>query len=94
MEHFFMNILCTESFGPQEMHNRTLIFSNTLFKHGHHFYYWNQPVNMPMLVYYLDCNEAELSCNIVIHFEKPLRPLQLFYFHLSPIYWLPVETNL
>jgi hypothetical protein len=29
-----------------------------------------------------------LCCYLVIHIEKRLRILQLFYFHLWPIYWL------
>jgi hypothetical protein len=34
-KHFFMNILCIESFCPQKKtHNRNLLFGNTLLKHG------------------------------------------------------------
>jgi hypothetical protein len=44
-KHFFMNILCTEPFCPQKTHNRLLLFDSTL-KNGHHFDYWNQPLNM------------------------------------------------
>jgi hypothetical protein len=43
---------------------------------------------MNMRVCYLDCHEAGLCCYLVIHIENLLRPLQLFYFHLWPIYWL------
>jgi hypothetical protein len=50
--------------------------------------YWNQPVNMRVFVCYLDCHEAGLCCYLVIYIENPLRPLQLFYFHLWPVYWL------
>jgi hypothetical protein len=28
------------------------------------------------------------NCYLVIHMKNPLCPLQLFYFHLWPIYWL------
>jgi hypothetical protein len=35
-KHFFMNILCIESFWPQKTHNITLLFGSTLFKHGRH----------------------------------------------------------
>jgi hypothetical protein len=42
-KHFFMNILCTESFCQQKTHNRTLLLSSTLLKHGRQFDYWNQP---------------------------------------------------
>jgi hypothetical protein len=68
----------------------TLLFGNTLLKHGRHFEYWNQPLNMLMRVCYLDCHEAELCCCLVIHTENLLNPLQMFYFHLWPIYWLSV----
>jgi hypothetical protein len=48
---FFMNILCIESFFSQKKtHNRTLIFCRILLKHGRHFDYWNQPLNMRMRV--------------------------------------------
>jgi hypothetical protein len=43
---------------------------------------------MRMHVCYLDCHEAELCCCLVIHTENLLCPLQMFYFHLWPIYWL------
>jgi hypothetical protein len=66
----------------------TLLFDSTLLKHGRHLNYWNQPLNMRMFVRYLDCQEAELCCYLVIHIEDLLCPLQLFYFHLWYIYWL------
>jgi hypothetical protein len=83
-KHFFMNILCTESFCSQKTHNITLLFGSTHLTHGHHFDYWNQPLNMH--ISYLDCHEAGLCCNLVICIENLLRPLQLFYFHWCPIY--------
>jgi hypothetical protein len=43
---------------------------------------------------YLDCHEAELCCYLVIHTETLLRALQLFYFHLWPIYWLSLVLSL
>jgi hypothetical protein len=72
----------------QKTQNRTLLFGSILLKHGRHFEYWNQPLNMCMLICYLDCHEAGLCCYLVIHTENLLCPLQLFYFHLWPIYWL------
>jgi hypothetical protein len=69
-------------------HNRTLRFGSTLFKHGRHFFYWNQRLNMRMRLCYLDCHEAGLCCYLVIHIENLLPQLQTFYFHLWPIYWL------
>jgi hypothetical protein len=51
-----------------------------------HFDYWNQPPNMSMRVCYLDCHEAGLCYYLVIHTVNPLRPIQLFYFHLWPIF--------
>jgi hypothetical protein len=79
-KHFFMNILCIESFCPLKKHNRTLLFSHTILKHGRHFDYWNQPLNMRIC--YLDCHEAELCYYLVIHIENLLCPSQMFYFHL------------
>jgi hypothetical protein len=84
---FFMNILCIECFCPQNA-QKTLLLVSTLLKHGRHFDYWNQPLNMRMRACCLDCHEAGLCCYIVITIEDLLRPLQLFYFHLWPIYWL------
>jgi hypothetical protein len=71
---------------PIKMHNRMLLFGSILLRHSHHFDYWNQPLNMH--VCYLDCHEAGLCCYLVIHTENLLYPLQLFYLHLWPIYWL------
>jgi hypothetical protein len=75
-------------FLPQLMHNRTPLFGSTILKHGHLFDYWNQPQNVRLRSCYLDCHEAGLCCYLVIHIETLLCPLQLFYFHLLPIYWL------
>jgi hypothetical protein len=82
-KNFFMNIVCTESFSPHKTHNRTLLFHITLLKHGRHFDYWNQPLNMRMRV-----------CYLVIYIENLLRPLLLFYFHLWPIYWLSLVQTI
>jgi hypothetical protein len=41
--------------------------ASTLLKHGRHFDYWNQPLNMCMRICYLDCHEAGLCCYLVIH---------------------------
>jgi hypothetical protein len=87
-KYFFMIILCIESFCPQKTHNRTLLFGRTLPKLGRYSDYWNQPLNMRMSVCYLDHHEAGLCCYLVIHRENLLRLLQLFYFHLWPVYWL------
>jgi hypothetical protein len=57
-------------------------------KHSHRYDYRNQPLNMRMRVCYLDCHETGLCCYLVIHVENLLRPLELFCFHLWPIYWL------
>jgi hypothetical protein len=43
---------------------------------------------MRMRVCYLECHEAGLCCNLSVHIENLLRPLQLFYFRLWRIYWL------
>jgi hypothetical protein len=68
--------------------NKKYFFMNILLKHGHQFDYWNQPLNMRMRVCYLDYHEVGLCCYLVLYTEKLLRSLQLFYFHLWPIYWL------
>jgi hypothetical protein len=70
------------SFCLEETHNRTLLFGSTPLKHGRHCDYWNQPQNMRMRIWYLEYHETGLRCYLVIHIEKLLRPLQLFYFHL------------
>jgi hypothetical protein len=67
-------------------HNKTLLFGSILHEYNRHFDYWN-----PFLILrisYLDCHETGLCCYLVIHIENLLRPLQLFYFILWPIYWL------
>jgi hypothetical protein len=72
----------------QKKPNTMLLFVSTVLKHGLHFDYWKQPLNMCMLVCNLDCHEAGLCCYLMIHIQNLFRPLQLFYFHLWPIYWL------
>jgi hypothetical protein len=89
-KHFSANILCIEPFCPQKVHNRTLLSDTTCLKHGRHFDYWNEPLNMHMRVSYLDCHEAGLCCYLGIRIVNLLRPSQLFYFHLWHIYWLSV----
>jgi hypothetical protein len=55
----------------KKMHKRTLLFGIISLKHGRHFDYRYQPLNMRIRV-----------CYLVIHIENLLRPLQLLYFHL------------
>jgi hypothetical protein len=73
----------------KKTHNITLLFGSIILKHGLFFEYRNQPLNMHMRICYLDCHEVGLCCYLVINIENLLRSLQLFYFHLWPIYWLP-----
>jgi uncharacterized membrane protein len=75
------------------MSNRILLFGSIPLKHDSHFDYWNQPLNIFMRVCYLVSHEAGLCCYLVIHIESLLRPLQLFYFHLWPIYWLSLIVS-
>jgi hypothetical protein len=80
-------------------HNRTLLFGSTLLKHGRHFDYWNQPLNLRMRICYLDCHETGLCCYSVIHIENLLRPLQLIYFIRdiftdSPSYFMNERTRM
>jgi hypothetical protein len=67
-----------------------VLSSSKILEHCRHFDYWNQPLNMRMRVSYVDCHEAGLCCYLVIHIANLLRPLQLFYFHLWPIYWFSI----
>jgi hypothetical protein len=83
-----MTILCIESLCPRKTHTRTLLFGGIHLKHVRHFDYWNQSLNMHMRVCYLHSHEDGLCCYLVIHIEDLLRPLQSFYLHLWPIYWL------
>jgi hypothetical protein len=92
-KYSFINILCTQSF-PQRTHNRTLRIGSIHINHGRHLYYWNQSLNIHMHVCYLDCHEDGLCCYLVILIEKLVRPLQLFYFNLWPIYWLFIILQL
>jgi hypothetical protein len=71
-KHFFMNILCIES----SAHNRTMLFCSNNLKHGNHFFYWNQPLNMRTRVCYLDCHEARLCCYFVIRKSKKSIPVR------------------
>jgi hypothetical protein len=72
---------------PKKTHNRTLFFGSIPLQHVRHFDCWNQTLNTLMLIFYLDCQEAGLCCYLVIHTENLIRPSELFYFHLWPIYW-------
>jgi hypothetical protein len=63
----------------------TLLFGSTLLKHGRHFDYWNQTLNMRVC---WNCHEAGLYCYLAVHKKKLLHPLQLGYLHVWPIYWL------
>jgi hypothetical protein len=47
-------------------------FGNTLLKHGRHFDYWNQPLNMSMLFSYLDFHQVGLCCYLVLPTENPI----------------------
>jgi hypothetical protein len=66
-----------------------MLFFGSILKNRRRFDCWNQPLNMRMRVCYLDYHEAGLCCYLVLHIETLLEPLQLFYFHLWPIYGLP-----
>jgi hypothetical protein len=62
---------------PKKRNTRTLIFGITLQKHGHHFDYWNQLLNMRMRVCFLDCHEAGLCCYLV-HYSSSTYICDLF----------------
>jgi hypothetical protein len=66
-KHFLWTSFALSPFvHKKKTHNRTLLFVSIL-KHRRHFNYWNQPLNMRMRVFYLDCHEAGLCCYLVIH---------------------------
>jgi hypothetical protein len=77
-KHLFMNIFffALSHFDDIKTHNETLLFGTTSLKHGSHFDYWNQTLNIRMRVCYLDCYEAGLCCYLVIH-------IQIYYVHYS-----------
>jgi hypothetical protein len=75
------------SFCPQRTHNRTQPLGSAVLRHGRHFDYWNQPLNMHMRICYLDCHEAAMCWYLVVHMGNLLHPLQLSYFYLWPFYW-------
>jgi hypothetical protein len=76
---------------PTKNGNRILLFGSTL-KHGLYFDYWNQLLSTHMRICYLDFHEVALCCYLVIHIERLLRSLQLFYVNLWPIYWIPLVS--
>jgi hypothetical protein len=84
--HCKQEIFLLSSIAHKRTHKRTLLFGNALLNHGRQYGYWNQRTNMR--VCYLDCHKARLCCYLVIHTGNLLRPLELFYFHLWPIYCL------
>jgi hypothetical protein len=65
----------------KQTHNRMLLFVSIFLRHGRHFDYWNQPLNICMSVFCPHCHEAGLCCYLVIHIQNILHPAQLFYFH-------------
>jgi hypothetical protein len=71
----------------------TLLFYSKLLKHGRHFDYWNQHVNMCRSVSYIDCHETGLCCYLVLRIENLLLPLHRFYFHLWSIYWCSLAIS-
>jgi hypothetical protein len=80
------------------MHNRMLLFISVLLKHGRHFDYWNQPLNMHMRVCYLDCYEAGLCCYLVMH-RKPITSITAVLFPfmtylLTPLVYIGLTGHL
>jgi hypothetical protein len=80
-KHFFVNILCIELFYPRKKHNIKLLFGSTQVKHGCHFDYRIQPLNMLMrfcylAIYIVHLNEAQspVGCS-KIKFEWKINPV-------------------
>jgi hypothetical protein len=61
--------------------SKTLLSTRTLLEHGHHFDYWNLPLNMCMRAATQSVMKPGLCCYLLIYIES------LFYFHLWPTYW-------
>jgi hypothetical protein len=75
---------------PTKKQSRKLLLCSILLKHGRQFDYWNQPLNMPMRVCYLDRREAGLCCYLLIHIESlllPLLPIVTYLLILRRICW-------
>jgi hypothetical protein len=85
-KNFFMNILCIDSFCPQNPHNRRLLFGSTLLKHGRHFGYWNQPLNMRISYLGLSWSWAVMPTSDI--YRKPITSNTVVLLNLWPIYWL------
>jgi hypothetical protein len=71
-ERFLYDYLLHWVLLPTKTHIGTLISGITPLKHGRHFDYWNQPLNMRMRICYLDWHEAGLCCYLVIHIDNLL----------------------
>jgi hypothetical protein len=71
----------------KEAHNRTLFFDSTASSTVA-ILTTESSLWTCILICYLDCHKAGLCCYLVTDIENLLRPLQLFYFHLCPVYWL------
>jgi hypothetical protein len=71
-KYFFINILCIESFCLQKKKKAQ---QKASLRYGRHIDYWNKPLNMRMLICYLDCHEAGVCCYLVIQ--------KIYYIHYS-----------
>jgi hypothetical protein len=86
-KHVFMNILCIESFCPQK-ESTTDRCSSVV-----HTLSTVVILTAGTSLWTCACHEAGLCCYLVIHIEKLLRPLQLFYCHLRPTYWISLVVR-
>jgi hypothetical protein len=75
----------------KKTHNRTLLFGSI---HSSRVAIMTTETSLwtCACVCYLHYHEAGLCCYLVIQIENLFHPLQLFYFHLCPIYWLSLVT--
>jgi hypothetical protein len=92
-KHFFMNVLWLESFCPKirttERCSSVVQSSSTVAILTTELSLWTCACASVTL----GCHEAGLCCYLMIHIENLLHPLQLFYFHLWPVYWLSIVTG-
>jgi hypothetical protein len=93
IKHFFMSILCIESFIQKKTknaeHRYSVVYPSSTVEHFHH---WNRPVIMPMRVCYLDPHEAGLCCYLVrksvTSITSVILPFLTYLLTLPCIWWV------
>jgi hypothetical protein len=83
------------SFRPQKTHNITLLFGNTLLSHSRNFHCWNQPLNMCLRVFYLECHEGDTHRKPITSITSVLLPFVVYLLTVSRInaHWKSVQPT-